>query len=332
MPLTTTANHSTLCEEKTMSRYFRNFVAGSLALFSLGSQAQQNFDDVEIEVLPVRDGIYMLVGAGGNITVQTGVDGVLMIDTQYAELSEKIYSKIQELSPAPIRYIINTHSHPDHVGGNANLAPLGATITGGNVARLQEDAGDGATIVAFETVMNNMVEEKYPVESWPSETFFVERKDMYFNDEGIEILHQPNAHTDGDVIVWFRKTDVVVTGDVFTTTMYPFIDKAKGGSINGVIAALNTIVDITIPRAKQEGGTLVVPGHGRLADEADVVEYRDMVTIIRDRIKALRDSGMTLEQVKAAGPTKDYDSRYGSNEGFWTTDMFIEAVYDGVQG
>lgn len=314
-----------------LARYCRSGFAGALAVFSLQSSAQQNFDEVEIEVLPVRDGIHMLVGAGGNTTVQVGADGILLIDTQYGEVSEKLYNKIQELSPLPIRYIINTHSHPDHVGGNANLAPLGETITGGNVARLQEDAGEGAKIVAFETVMTHMIDEEYPLAGWPTDTFFVARKDMYFNDEGIEIHHQPSAHTDGDIIVWFRKTDVVVTGDVYTTTMYPFIDQAKGGSINGVIAALNTIVDITIPRAKQEGGTLVIPGHGRLSDEADVVEYRDMVTIIRDRIKAMHESGMSLAQIKAAKPTQDYDPRYGSDEGFWTTEMFIEAVHAGVQ-
>jgi cyclase len=317
--------------DETMKRYLKIITLGTLAISSQSAWAQQNFDNVEIEVLPVRDGIYMLVGEGGNITVQTGPDGVLLVDTQYAELGEKIFAKITELSPTPIRYIVNTHSHPDHVGGNAVLAPKGSTITGGNVARLQEDAGEGAQVIAFESVLNNMVAEDYPVESWPSETFFVDRKDLYFNGEGIEVLHQPNAHTDGDVIVWFRKSDVVSTGDVFTTTMYPFIDKSKGGSINGVIAALNTILDITIPRAKQEGGTLVIPGHGRLADEADVVEYRDMVTIIRDRIKSLRDRGMSLEEVKASQPTRDYDSRYGRTDGFWTTDMFIEAVYDGVQ-
>ncbi len=300
-------------------------------IFYRAAYAQQDFDKVEIEVLPVRDGIYMLVGAGGNITVQVGNDGVLIVDSQYAELSAKIFAKLQELSPKPLRYIINTHAHPDHVGGNENLGALGATITGGNVARLQEDAGEGAKIIAFEGVMNTMIAEKYAIGGWPTDTFFVDRRDLFFNDEGIEILHQPAAHTDGDVLVWFRRSDVVATGDVYTTTMYPFIDEARGGSINGVLAALNTILDITIPRAKQEGGTLVIPGHGRLSDEADVIEYRDMVTIIRDRIKSLADSGMTLEQIQAAKPTQDFDLRYGADEGFWTTSMFVEAIYNGVK-
>jgi len=305
-------------------------LVGGIVMVSGVICAQQDFSRVEIEALHVRDGIYMLVGAGGNITVQIGDDGVLMVDTQYAELGQKIYEKIQEISDKPIRYIINTHSHPDHVGGNAVLAALGETITGGNVARLQTDAGEGAKVVAFESVMNNMISEDYALEGWPTDTFFVERKDMYFNGEGIEIRHQPGAHTDGDVIVWFRKSDVIATGDVYTTTLYPFIDSAKGGSINGILDALNTILEITIPQAKQEGGTLVIPGHGRLSDEADVVEYRDMLTIIRDRIRSMRESGMSLEQVRKANPTLDYDGRYGADSGFWTTDMFVEAVYNGV--
>jgi glyoxylase-like metal-dependent hydrolase (beta-lactamase superfamily II) len=165
-----------------------------------------------------------------------------------------------------------------------------------------------------------------PFRALPTDTYFGEEKDLYFNGEGIQLLHQPVAHSDGDSVIFFRKSDVVVTGDIFLTTTYPVIDIARGGSINGVVDALNRILDITIPKEKQEGGTMVIPGHGRLCDEADVVEYRDMLTIIRDRIQDMVRKGMSLEQVKAARPTTDYDGRYG-RDASWTKDMFVEAVY-----
>jgi glyoxylase-like metal-dependent hydrolase (beta-lactamase superfamily II) len=166
-----------------------------------------------------------------------------------------------------------------------------------------------------------------PFKAWPTDTFFVPEKDLFFNGEAIQIMHEPAAHTDGDSIVFFRRSDVISTGDVFTTTLYPVIFPGDGGGIDGVVAALNHIIEITVPADKQEGGTMVIPGHGRLADEADVVEYRDMVTIIRDRVRSMIEMGMTLRQVQAAQPTRDYDGRYGATDGFWTTAQFVEAVY-----
>ena len=188
-------------------------------------------------------------------------------------------------------------------------------------------------IIAHENVLTRMSaptgkKAPTPVADWPTITYFTDRKDLYFNGEGIEILHQANAHTDGDSIVWFRKSDVISTGDVFITTNYPIIDVAAGGTINGEIAALNKILDIIIPVYGEEGGTLVIPGHGRLCDMRDVVDYREMVTIIRDRVQKMIDMGMSLDEVKKAGPTRDYDPRYGSKTGFWTTDKFVEAVYN----
>jgi glyoxylase-like metal-dependent hydrolase (beta-lactamase superfamily II) len=165
-----------------------------------------------------------------------------------------------------------------------------------------------------------------PFAAWPTETFFGEDKEVFFNDEAIQLLHQP-GHTDGDVLVFFRRSDVVASGDVFVTSTYPMIDTARGGSVQGVIDGLNKLLDVTIPRDKEEGGTYVVPGHGRLSDEADVVEYRDMVTIVRDRIRDLIAKGRSLTEVKAAAPTRDYDGRYGATTGPWTTDRFIETVY-----
>ncbi len=308
-------------------------------------QQAQNFDNVQIGVLPIRDNIYMLVGAGGNITLQVGDEGVLIVDTQFAPLSDKILTEIRKISKGPIRYIIDTHAHGDHVGGNANFAKAGASVAGGNMLGPLAVAAQGqggaapagalATILAHENVLMRLEQQTgaqaIPSEGLPSTTYISEFKDIYFNGESIRLFHEPNAHTDGDTMVYFRRSDVLSTGDVYNTNTYPVIDKDRGGNIQGILNALNHILEITIPKDRQEGGTMVIPGHGRLSDEADVAEYRDMVTIIHDRIKDMVSKGMTLEQVKAAKPTIDYDPRYGATTGFWTTDKFIEVVYNDLK-
>lgn len=300
---------------------------------------QQSFDDVQVHVLHVQGNVYMLIGAGGNVTVQVGDDGVLVVDTQFEGMADKLLAEIRKLAgDKPIRYVINTHVHPDHIGGNAKIVAAGEKVLGGNFANDLGRAGaEGATLIAHENVLLRMVDPPpgtpaIPSAGIPTETFPTDKIDLYFNGEPIELIHIPAAHTDGDVMVFFRKSDVIATGDVYTTTRYPFIDRARGGNINGILAALNRIIDITVPRDKQEGGTMVIPGHGRLSDEADVVEYRDMITIIRDRIQDMVDKGMSLEQVRAAKPTRDYDGRFGATEGFWTTDMFVEAIYRDLSG
>jgi glyoxylase-like metal-dependent hydrolase (beta-lactamase superfamily II) len=282
---------------------------------------------VAIQVLPVQGNVYMLVGAGGNITVQAGSDGVVLVDTQYAGLSERIVAAVRTISDQPIKYIINTHVHGDHTGGNVNLAGAGRGIAPS--APGQGAVGTAATIIAHENVLTRMTNAQPPVptEAWPNTTYFSGTKELYMNGEAIQIMYQPNAHTDGDSIVYFRGSDVVSSGDVFVTTTYPFIDRARGGTLQGIIDAANNILDITIPKHEQEGGTYVIPGHGRLCDEHDVLEYRDMLTIIRDRIRDMAARGLTLDQVKAARPTLDYDPRWGADSGFWTTDMFVEAVH-----
>ena len=288
--------------------------------------------NTQIRVLPVQGRVTMLVGPGGNIAVQTGGDGVLLVDTMVATSAEAIYAEVRKLSGGPLRYIINTSVDADHTGGNEALGQRGSSIGGiaaGNVTLLDEKVG--AAIVAHDNVQNRMRrapgDAPPPFKMWPTSTYVTRRKELSFNGDGIQIWHMPQAHTDGDSIVYFRQSDVVVTGDLFSTVSYPMIDIVRGGTINGVIAGLNVILDLTIPRDKQEGGTLVIPGHGRLSDEADVVDYRDMVTIIRDRVQDMRRRGMSVEQVKAARPTRDYDGRYGAASGPWTTDMFVEAVY-----
>jgi len=287
----------------------------------------QNFDGVEIQTLKVRDNIYMLVGQGGNITVQTGNDGILIIDTQYSELSGKILTAIRELSDGPIRHIINTHHHGDHVGGNANLKAAGFTPVGGNVGGDLGDAGEGARILAHENVLLNMAQDSdVDPEVWPTLTYFTEKKDFWFNDEGVRVLHQPNAHTNGDSIVFFRKSDVITTGDAYITSFYPFIDMSAGGTINGFIDAANAIIDLIIPVYGQDGGTLVIPGHGRLSDIGDVINWREMLTIVRDRIRDMKGRGMTLEEVLAARPTRDYDPRW-AGERIFSTENFVTSVY-----
>ena len=292
------------------------------------AQQNQNLNTVETHTLPVQGNVYMLVGAGGNMTVQVGNDGVLIVDTQYAPLSEKILAAIRTLSKGPIRYVINTTYDADHTGGNEPIRKAGSTIAGGNVAGDIQDAAEGAQIIAHDNVLMRMANR--PSGSLPTSTFLGDSKKLFFNGEGIEINHQPAAHTDGDSIVFFRRSDVISTGDIFTTNSYPMIDLAAGGSIQGVIDGLNRLVDMIIPVYGQEGGTLVIPGHGRLSDFGDVINCREMTIIIRDRVQDMIKKGMTLEQVKAARPTRDYDPLYGSVPG-WTSEMFVEAVYKSLK-
>lgn len=288
--------------------------------------------DAEIQVMPVQGHVYMLAGPGGNTTVQVGDQGIVVVDSQTRSAGEKLFAAIRTLSPKPVHYIINTHVHDDHTGGTEMLAKLGPSRPNAVAAQAGLGGNTGATtsVIAHENVLTRMAAPKDAKASlaWPSETYFTDRTEIFFNSEAIQVFHAPAAHTDGDSIVFFRRSDVIATGDVFLTTTYPVIDAERGGSVNGIINALNLIIELAVPDHRvQEGGTLIVPGHGRLCDEQDVIEYRDMVTIVRDRVQYMIKKGMTLDQVKAAKPTLDFDARYGADTGPWTTAMFIETVY-----
>lgn len=302
--------------------------------------SQQAAGDAQVRIEPIRGHMYLIGGAGGNIIASVGSDGVLLVDSGLAQNADKVLDAINRLNreianngglptttvipPKPIRYIINTHLHADHTGGNAKISEAGKTITGGNVTGEFRDAAQGATVVAQQAVLDRMSQIKpaVPFAALPEDTYDDEMKlSHFFNGEAVVLLHQPAAHTDGDTFVWFRGSDMIATGDIFVTTSYPFIDLANGGSIQGEIAALNRLLDLAVAEFRSEGGTLIIPGHGRICDIADAAYYRDMVTIVRDRVQDMIKKDMTLEQVKAAKPTADWDPRYGSG------DRFVEAVY-----
>lgn len=293
--------------------------------------------DGEIHVLPIRANVFMLVGDGGNIVVQTGDDGPFVVDSGSGQLTEKVLAAIRRLSPRPIRMVANTSFHPAYTGGNEKLKKAGSdpSVIGTFLAMSTPGAGSTANLLAHENVtarMNgSMGNPATSPDSWPIDTYLSDRLRRFHNGDSVEMFHVPNASTDGDSIVHFRRADVIVAGDVFNTTQYPFIDIANGGSVQGEIAALNSILDRTVFEHSGEGGTYVVPGRGYLCDEHEVVEYRDMVVIIRDRIKAQIAKGATLQQVQASRITADYDPRYGANNGPWTTSMFVEAVYNSLK-
>jgi glyoxylase-like metal-dependent hydrolase (beta-lactamase superfamily II) len=299
----------------------------------------------------------MIIGAGANIAASVGMDGVILVDTGTAANGDKVLAAVKRIQdyvltvprplgyasetrsfitqnsipPAkPIRYVINTSVDPDHTGGNEKISMSGDTISGGNVGGY---APEGSAILSHENVLTRMSDPALPTptpfRALPTDTYYLEQMKLssFFNGEGVVLIAAPKAHTDGDTLVYFRGSDVLAVGDVFNQDMYPVIDVAKGGTIQGILDALNHILDIAVPEFRTEGGTMIIPGHGRLSDSADVGYYRDMVTIIRDRVQNMKSKGMTLEQVKASKPTLDYDPRFGTSQA-WTPDMFVEAIYN----
>jgi len=277
-----------------------------------------------LELLHVQGNISMLAGAGGNITVQIGKDGVLLVDSGTAMMTDKVVEAIRTLSKGQVAYIVNTNDRSDHVGGNANFARMGRPLAIARAAQAR------VFIVGFSSMLERMSDRNatpaVPELAWPNDTYSGPQKNLSFNGDGIQIFHQ-SATTDSDSIVLFRRADVIATGDIFDPTEYPIIDLKNGGSLQGVLDGLNHLRQLAIPADHMEGGTMIVPGHGRVSDVADLDIYHQMVTIVRDRLQDMIKRGMTLEQVKAARPTRDYDPIYGHDTGNWTTDMFIEAAY-----
>jgi glyoxylase-like metal-dependent hydrolase (beta-lactamase superfamily II) len=334
------------------------------------SIAEQSPRDGQVHLLPVQGNVYMLIADGTNITVSMGADGVMLVNTGAAAMSDKVLAAINQLAnsavtppvpntcfgancpgawgwaspymnsiisspapPRPIRYIVNTSAAPEHVGGNEKIASAGFFPRGASFGTAVESIGRHASIFAHENVQNRMSSANAPAAAQPTDTFFDELQKLpeYFNGEAVILYGAPSANTDGDSFVYFRHSEVIAAGNLLSSVSYPIIDVAKGGSIQGVIDGLNKILDIAVAEYRGQGGTWVVPGRGRLSDTADVASYRNMLTMIRDRVKDSIGKGMTLAQVKASRPTMDFDPRLGSATGPWTTDMFVEAVYKSLQ-
>ena len=297
-------------------------------------------------VIPVQGNIYLIGGAGANLALQVSDEGLLLVDTGDLAASDKVIAETAKYAPRKLRWIINTSVDLDHTGGNGKIAKSGTAGQGaaaggfgvggggggGGGGQAGAFNGNGAGVIAFETVLNRMSAPtgqtaSRSIDDQPTDTFFTAKKNFWYGNEPIEMWNQPAGHSDGDLIVFFRKSDVIVAGDILAGDRYPYIDAKNGGSIQGIIDGLNRIVGTAVPQYNQQGGTRIVPGHGRVMNQTDVVEYRDMATIVRDRIAMLAKAGKTLAEVKAARPTLDYDGNYGSITGPWTTDMFIEEVY-----
>jgi glyoxylase-like metal-dependent hydrolase (beta-lactamase superfamily II) len=313
------------------------------ALLVLGAWTErasaQRMPPSSVEVVQLRENFYVIGGAGGNVVVQIGPEGVILVDSGTAAMADEVLAAIRDITPLPIRYIINTSGDADHVGGNEVLSKAGLSILPGAVAAgagLGDDvlANFGyASVLAHENVLTRMssAEPAISPRLWPTKTFYYRMYSMYLNGEGIQVIHQPAAHTDGDVIVFFRRGDVIATGDLIDTTRFPFIDVERGGSLQGVLDGLNRLMDMSIhnvPLLWYPDRTLLVPGHGHVYDKLDLLEYRDAITTIRDRVQDLIDQGMTLAQVQSVNPTLGYRSQYGTDTGPWTTEKFVAVIYD----
>jgi glyoxylase-like metal-dependent hydrolase (beta-lactamase superfamily II) len=313
-----------------MQRSMSALARGAAATLAAGACAiAVQAQSPSVAVLPVQGSVSMLTVGGSNIVVQIGRNGVVLVDAPPAEAAPAVIAAVRTLTDKPVRYIVNTSADADHVGGNAALvsAVVGRDVRGAPMGAL---TGLGATlgrpsIIAHTNVLGRMSKAAPPppAAALPTTEYFQPTMD-FFNGEAIVLSHQ-QGHTDGDSLVFMRRSDVIAAGDLFTPGRYPVIDIARGGSVQGLVRALHEILVLAVPEAFADGGTKIIPGHGRVAEETDVAEFRDMVVIVRDRVQDLLARKMTLDQIKAARPSRDYDAEYGASAA--DADRFVESIY-----
>jgi cyclase len=309
-----------------VTRPVRGQVAAVMVLACSAHLAAQG----ELQVLPAQGSVFVVAGPAGNTTVQVGSEGPLVVDTQTAAMSARLLEAVRTLNARPIRHVVLTSGSDQAAGGAASVAKAGRYIR--VIDSLDPRGIDArASIIAHVNVLNRMSAANVPSDSWPTDTYFVPEWSLFSNGEAVQLFHVPAAHSDGDTIVFFRRSDVVSTGAIFDAAGYPRFDPSRGGGIDGIIEGLNKVLDLTVPGENQEGGTVVIPGRGRLCDETDVANYRDMVTIVRDRVRSLVAKGLTLDEVRRTKPTSDYDGLYGGQRE-WSGEMFVEAIYQDAKG
>lgn len=305
-------------------------VFGMAGLWTSALYAQAEPSAAAIRTYQVRPNFWMLITPDGNLALQVGTEGALLVDTGRSGTSDAVLAAIRQITKQPLRYIINTSAGPMQIGNNAIFGALKGGATDGH--------GKGPTpaIIANETVLAHMNEPgvKLPAVAWPSDAYSARKRSIRYNGEAIDIIHAPSAYSDSDSIVYFRRSDVIVAGEIFSTERFPLVDRKRGGTVTGVLAGLNQLLDLAVPDVivenYNEDGTLIIPGSGRLCDKDDLTEYHDMVNIARDRMANLVSTKRSLEEVKAARPLIDYEQRYSKPD--WTTSMFIDALYAELAG